>query len=1374
MSGKADQAGRTSHPAPASNGAHADPASRVSDAVLAYVPRALLESLARNPERSVPWHERIEGTLLMGDVSGFTAMSELLAKAGKEGAEWLTDIINSFFGHMLGIAAEYSGDTVTFGGDAVLLLFQGNGHGQRACAAARAMLDATAKLPAYKVGTHRVRLGMSMGAHSGEFFFGSAGLEGFRLQCLIFGPGAAQTCRAEAAASSGELFVTPETAGALGDGASVEPRDAFYLVTAVPQGEVRGLARDVDLLAIASRLAPYLPPAVAAALAPGAPEHEPESDHRKVCVAFVNIMGVDELLATDGPEAVLRDLQSYVAATVRLSERYGGYLVSNDVYTLGLKLIVTFGAPVAHEHDTANALRMASDLRDEAVGMGLRLSHRIGVNSGFVFAGDVGPSYRRQYTVMGDAVNLAARLMSAASAGEAYVSLATLEEAGSGFDAPQLPPISVKGKKDPVPVCALAGECHPGEAPGEVGELVGRDEELRALTRAVRDVESGRSKVAVVRGEAGIGKSSLAQALRRQLEERSWEVLAGGGQPHTTEQPFALWTAPLMGFLGIDVGDDARSRAARIVETVQRLKPASLPWVPLLGPLLGADLPATDAVRALKESDRRERLFLLVAELLRARTARTPVALVMEDLHWADASSLTLLERVVAETRSSALLVVATARPESRLPAGLTSDALIIDLKELSAAAAGRIVSDVLGRDDLPEALAHVLLDKTRGNPLFIQEVARSLAASGKLDGLIASSGFELAARMAALEIPDRVQGLVMARVDALPERTKDVLRTAAVIGTTFERSTLAGVLETARDDLDDELAALTIGSLTDPDPSAAEPTFRFRHALIQEVAYESLKFSKRRDLHRRIAAHIERAHARDLEQVYESLVRHYSAGRDDAKTRVYSVKAAGKARRLFAHDEAVAYYRVGLKTVRARTPEATTLRSLIEEKVGDTYETAGRPTEAARAYLDSLARWRRASGHVVDGRIAPPAIAELAEGFAPEAQDAALCHKIGFSYGRTYSDYDLALQWLAMAREVLPRGHPLLEAKIAVAESNAWFRKGDYGRAIERGRRGLQIARRTRSLDVRAYALTILANSYYELGRLSLAIRQDTRALRLYEELEDLSGQAMTQANIGASFSIRGPIDASLEHTRAALAMFIRIGNAKEIALANTNIGEDYVIRGDFELAVEHLQGVLEECSRMPSALFLEGTACLDLARAYQGLHRYDKAESAVRRASSLLERAGTPSKSIEALVVRASLELETDRIAEARRTCEQALEAAREMGHRELQCRANRVLAGIACACGNRARAEELLRASIAEAEQIGAPYERGLGLLALAELYATWNGGAGNARPLRRTLRQAIGVLDAFGDRAALARARQLEALVPAAPSSSRGSV
>jgi tetratricopeptide (TPR) repeat protein len=613
------------------------------------------------------------------------------------------------------------------------------------------------------------------------------------------------------------------------------------------------------------------------------------------------------------------------------------------------------------------------------------------------------------------------------------------------------------------------------------------------------------------------------------------------------------------------------------------------------------------------------------------------------------------------------------------------------------------------------------------------------------------------------VQVPDRIQGLLMSSIDSLPGPAREVLRTASVVGTSFERSILRGILRgtTEERSLDGILRSLVEQSLVERYPTAPGGVFRFRHALIQEVAYDSLMFSKRRRLHRTIGEYLESANAADLEPVYESLAHHYSAGRDDDKTLRFSVLAAGKAHKLYAHPEAVAFYRDAMKAVRARTPEAAAIRSLLDERIGETYETAGRATEAARAFRDSLQRWRRARRPTGTAGLRLPVIEGLTEDIVLDGRDAELCHRIGLAYARTHYYYDQALRWLDRAMESLPRGRPSLRAKISVAESGVWYRKGDYERALEWGRLGLKTARLAGSLDVQAYALTILGSGYCDLGKLRLAVQRDAAALALYEELGDLSGQAIGQNHMGASLMLLGRFDEALEHYRTALGMFARMGNGKEVALVAGNIGELHVARGDFEPALEHLRSALDACDRLPAAYLIEEGARLNLARAHQGLLHYDEAAAELRRTASLVTKSGVPADVVEVMLQQADLELEVGNLPDALRTCGDALKAADRLGHRQYVSRANRILGRIAHAQGDQTRAEALITDSAAEAERIGAQWERGLALLALAELYADWSDPAARRTPFKRTVRQAINVLEGVGARAAAENARALAA-------------
>jgi class 3 adenylate cyclase/tetratricopeptide (TPR) repeat protein len=1328
----------------------------VHDAAVAYVPRILLETLAAHPSRAIPWREWVEGTLVMADVSGFTAMSERLAKAGKEGAEWLTDIINWYFGRMLDIASGCGGTTLTFGGDAILLLFYGEDHERRAIAASLRMLHATEELPAYRVANHRVKLSMSMGAHAGRFLTASVGTND-HAQYLILGPETVKTAQAEGAASSGELAITAATADRVAASAVLEPLGEFFRVgRLVNTPRYAPVVQKVPGTVPPRMLAAYLPPFVSDVLRsdPEAPAPVVDHEHRNVTVAFVNVLGVDDVLA-DGDDALLEELQRCVEPVVRLADEHHGYVVSNDIYTNGFKLIVAFGAPAAHEHDAANALRFAVAVREQIADGDLRLTCRIGVNGGFVYAGDVGPPYRRQYTVMGDAVNLAARLMSAAEAGQVLTSTRTAEAAGSGFLLTELAPIKVKGKEHPIPISLVDGECAIVTAPASEGAAFhGRETEMAALDRVRSEVAGGAGRVVLVRGEAGMGKTRLAAELERLVAADGWVVSTGRAHEHTAGEPFAPWIPLLESLLDFGPGDDAAARTGRATEAVQRMAPAFTEWAPLLNPLLGLAIPQTDFVRSLSDTSRRERMFDLVAELLRHRATSSPLLLHLEDAHWADASSLELLQHVARGVRSHRILLFVTERfdgaPELDLPAGATTE---LDLVQLSGEAAHAVIRETLGRE-LPDPAVRVLLDKTRGNPLFLQEVARSIARSDWV--ACVSDERELTRRLSEMDIPDRIQGLLMSSIDSLSPPAKEILRTASVVGTTFDVATLRGSLDGPGDGslLDERLSDLVCQTLlVRQGGSGGAKRYGFRHALIQEVAYDSLAFAKRRRLHHRVASFLEDSRRGRLEPVYEALVRHYRLSRDLPKTRVFAVRAGEKALRLLAHDEAIDYFRIGLQSVGLRTPAGAVARSYLMEQIGDCYHLTGRHQQAARAYRDALDRCRT-SGPAVERSVVREAecLLELREMPSARTWQARLCHKVGVSYTRTHCDYDRSLRWLDRATCALPPQEAGLACRIDATRSVALIWTGRHEESVRVARRAARTARRLGDADLQARAVATLAAAFQELGDLKLSARHRSLALELYREAGDLPGQAEAHNNLAVCLISQGYFDPALHHLQEALKIDEGAADLTGTALTHCNLGEVRVMCGDYDEAIVHLRTVLELCERAgagPSTPV--GFALMMLSRAYACLGRHEEAVERLDESVEMLKRTGATTFLAETRVQRADFLLMAGQLDEALAQCEKGIAEARTAGMKLVEMRGLRFLGRISAARGNVDDAENSLRESEELARRASAPYERGLALLDLAEVRAS----AGH--PYRRVLATAAALLAPTGAAPDVARAR-----------------
>ena len=377
-----------------------------------YLPRLLLRWLAETPDDT---HTAVEGSIAFVDISGFTRLSERLAKRGKVGAEELTDAIGSCFARLLGVAYSNGGGLIKFGGDALLLLFTGSGHPTRAARAAIGMRRELRDIGSLSTPGGRVALKMSVGVHSGSFDFFLVG-ESHR-ELIITGPAATQTVLMESTAEAGEIVVSPETAAQLPPAILGEEKGPGVLLRKEPPG-IEPPPSGIDAALPVDVMLSAIPVAwrdqVFATL------HEPE--HKRVTVAFIHFDEIDALIEKEGVDEAARALGVLVADVQRAADRHGVCFLGSDVDHDGGKIILTAGAPTVSENDEE---RMLLTVREIAECEGV-LPIRIGVNKGHVFAGDIGPFYRRTYTIMGDAVNLSARLMAKATAGQIITTDAVL------------------------------------------------------------------------------------------------------------------------------------------------------------------------------------------------------------------------------------------------------------------------------------------------------------------------------------------------------------------------------------------------------------------------------------------------------------------------------------------------------------------------------------------------------------------------------------------------------------------------------------------------------------------------------------------------------------------------------------------------------------------------------------------------------------------------------------------------------------------------------------------------------------------------------------------------------------------------------------
>ena len=1280
----------------------------------AYLPRALLSELAAHPDRSVPWAASIDGTLVMADISGFTALSERLAAAGREGAERLTDIINSFFSTMLDIANAHGGDALTFGGDAVLVLFCGEGHAARAVHAGLAMLEATDAVPTVRVGGGRVKLGMSMGAHTGRFPFVACGTQ-IRAQFIAIGPEPSRTATAEAVAERGQLVVTHSTLVQLGEGADVRPiAGGMWHVCSTG----RSLAPWEDSGAVDHPTAnadAFVPSFVTEALSDHEAAISLEGEHRTVTVVFINVTNVDTLIRRAGHEGAMEELQTYVSHVLDSADRHGGYVVSNDIATDGFKLIVAFGVPVAREHDAQNAARFSLAVDRLLKEAALNLTHKMGLHRASVYAGDVGSKGRRQYTIMGDGVNLAARIMARAECGTILSSGELVSRLGPSFCCTDLGSVTVKGKTAPIPICQLEAEdAESSHTLERESPFVGRDAEMRRLWEAIELADAGEGQLVLLSGEAGIGKSRVLEEFLRRAAADGRRVIAGRCYEHMSGTPFSPWRPILSRVLKLDSCADGAARGKTLRERFDALLPYLADYAPLLGPLLDADISETKATASMTPEGRLREIFRLVVSVLRAEAKRSEIVISIEDVHWADESSRELLQDVAQDAlEGMPILLVVTARPD-HMPHFEVEDhrTTSVELSALPSEAAAQIVEHASGYKCVPEHVAQLLVEKTAGNPFFLEEMVRSVSDSGLLDRLRDSSSVAASRELAGFEFPDQVETLIMSRIDTLDRSLKDALRSAAVIGQVFDDATLSMLRgsddsdQTAHDAARLEDLDLFIADRSD---CAQERTYRFRHALVQEVAYASLRFDRRRDMHHQVACYLEKRWNSDVDPHVDEITRHYSMSGDLAKTREFAVLAADRARRMYAHRESIDYCLLALHAERRRSTDAVLAKSGLAERIGDGYQIIGRHKEAIASYRAALERWSRIERRLTQpghsGHSVPLAVPEDSRILAQRY--AVICHKMAMCYERQARRYDLADRWVSEGLEHLPRGSGSLRAWMYTTRGISLRRQGLLADALAWSKRAVVCARRAKDDSGLAWALNQVSVLYSDAGNTRKGVETQREAVTILERIGELERLTIAYTNLAYCLMQRGDLAEARAANERALELETRLGWTDRITVSHTNIGEIEVVLGHYEEAIDHLVLALEAATRANSHA-LAGFILANLSRAHAGLGDLDTAKECIDRSIVLLKRAGARSVLAEAKVQAASVTRRQGKTSAAITMAEQAREELMRRGNKIACVRAIRVKARAEADLGHYEVALEHINDSVKLAHEVGAAAE------------------------------------------------------------------
>jgi class 3 adenylate cyclase/pimeloyl-ACP methyl ester carboxylesterase len=684
-----------------------------------------------------------------------------------------------------------------------------------------------------------------------------------------------------------------------------------------------------------------------------------EGERKLVTVLFVDVSGFTAVSEKLDPEDVHQVMDGAFERMLTEVHRYEGTV--NQF--LGDGLMALFGAPIAHEDHATRAVRAALGIQHALAGYGAQLARdrginfrvRMGLNTGAVVVGGIGDNLRMDYTAVGDTTNVAARLLALAEPGQVLVGESTARAVEAYFVLHPLGEVSVKGKTLPVGAWRVDGARATRsriDAALEQGltELVGREKELALLRDRLEETLDGRGQAVFVFGEPGIGKSRLVIEFRRHVESLGLCWLTGRCVSYGRGIAYLPILEVLRSFLGIDESDDANTVGAKIEAGVRGVAD-DLGWaVPFIRSLLSLD-PGDPEVTAMRPELRHERGAEAFRAVLLRESERRPIALVLEDLHWIDKHSEDVLRLLLDATAASRMTVLLTYRPGYAPPFGDRTYYTRITLHGLPPPQIEAMVERLFGASHLPPEVGRLIVARAEGNPLFVEELSRALVEDGTLQR--SNGGYRLARPPGEVAVPGTIQGVIMARIDRLPEASKTALQVASVIGREFSARLVERVAAMG-DSAKPALGELRAVELIYEKSVSPELAYMFKHALTHDVAYESLLRQRRRVLHRRAGEVIEELYADRLPELYETLAWHYVQGEMWTKAVSYLLRSADKARGQFAFADGARHCEQAIEILDGHGgAEAERLGAL--ERLGDLRSLMGALEPGNEAYDRAL-----------------------------------------------------------------------------------------------------------------------------------------------------------------------------------------------------------------------------------------------------------------------------------------------------------------------------------------------------------------------------------------------------------------------------------
>lgn len=1066
--------------------------------LLAYLPMDRRFALAGG--YTLP--DRTQGAALFVDISGFTALTEALVRelGPQRGAEELTRYLNLVYDAVIDELHRFGGSVIAFAGDAITCWLDGDA-GQRATACALTMQHAMHPFAAINTPAgSTVSLAMKAAVAVGPVRRFLVGDPAQRVIDALAGATLVRLANAEHQAKRGEVVIDAAALAGLGDLVQTSElrHDPTYQQTV---GVVQGLQRpvaDAPWPALATeqlrddQVRVWLLPQVYERLRRGLGNFLAEL--RPTVSFFLRFDGIDY----DEDAEAGHKLDAYIRWVQGIVDHYEGTLIDLNIGDKGSYLYINFGAPLAHENNADRAAAAALALRTQSASLSYITSVQIGISQGRMRAGAYGGTHHRTYGVLGDEVNMAARLMMAAKPGQTLISEAAQRSLGHTFVVEELPPIRVKGKSEPATIFALidAQQVRSSQltTPTYTLPMIGRQAELAQVAEKMTLAAQGHGQVVGIIGEAGIGKSRLVAEILRLGTEHRFATYGGECESYGTNSSYLVWQPIWRGIFGIDGAWTLARQIDVLQRQLRKLNPTFVARAPLLGAVFNLAIPDNDFTRALDPKLRKTLLETLLVDCLRLQAHKQPYLIVLEACQWLDQISYELLEAIAIAIVDLPVMLLCASRlqeDETRARAaraGTLPHYTEISLSSWTTAEAARFtelkVTQLLGRAvPLPPALVERVTAQAEGNPFYLEELLTYLHYRGV--------DFQNSTALAQVELPDSLQRLTLSLLDQFNESQKITVKVASVIGRLFRASWLSGVYPELGDPslIRADLEMLHQQELLLCEPAEPELVYFFRQVVTQSVTYESLPHALKTTLHEQIGNFIERAYPDTLDQYLDLLAYHYDRSVNSEKQRYYLLRAGEAAQATYANVAALHYFTRLLPLL------ATAEQGPVLLNLGQILDTVGQYAEAGNRFQAALT-------------------------LAEQTNDQRLLVQCQIALGelhRKQSNYTEAAACFALAQAVAERiGDQAGVAKALVCAGSLALYRGDYAAAHSSYTQSLATRRQLDDQPNIANVLNNLAITAANQGDFTQARTLFEESLAIRRRLQGKWGIANSLNNLG------------------------------------------------------------------------------------------------------------------------------------------------------------------------------------------------------------------------------------------------------------------